>query len=234
MSTNEKKHMHFGHRERLRNVIDKVGLKSLNEVQVVEQILTMTNARCDTNNIAHKLIEKFGSLSKILDADPNDLMEVAGVGKVTAKTISYLPQIFELYIKDKNCKKYSSKNYKDIDNFFRPIFEFKATECVLVAFINTKSLILGYEKIIDGDLCEVKIDKIELTKSLIRHNAKSIIIAHNHPYGSAKPSISDYDANNQINLLLNNLGINCQDSLIIGEDGLFSFKNSMFIPLINE
>ena len=94
----ENNHPHSGHRKRLRNLIDNVGLKSLNDIQIVELILTLTHARCDTNVIAHRLIDKFGSISNILDADISSLTQVDGVGLVTAQTLTYLPQIFNIYI----------------------------------------------------------------------------------------------------------------------------------------
>ena len=106
MMKNTEKHPHSGHRKRLRNLIDNVGLKSLNDIQIVELILTLTHARCDTNVIAHRLVDKFGSVSKILDADIQSLMEVEGIGLVTAQTLTYLPQIFDIYNEDKNKKKW--------------------------------------------------------------------------------------------------------------------------------
>ena len=226
-------HEHNGHRKRLRNLIDTAGLEALSEVQVVEQILTMTHARCETNVIAHKLLNEFGSLSKILDADPYDLMNVGGVGEVTAKTITYLPQIFDLYLKDKNSKKFSCKTYKDIYNFFNSIFEMYASECVIVGFISNNNTFSGYKKRSDGELCEVKINKIEFSKTILRHKAKAVMIAHNHPLGKATPSPKDYDANERIAVMLETLGIIMIDNVIIGEDGLFSFKNNILFPKDN-
>lgn len=231
MNMSKEAHQHNGHRKRLRNLIDSAGLEALSEVQVVEQILTMSHARRDTNNIAHKLLSEFGSLSKILDADPIDLMQVEGVGEVTAKTISYLPQIFELYLKDKNAKKYSCKTYSDIYNFFNPIFNMYANECVVLGFIGNNNVFTGYKKLVDGELSEVKINKVELAKSILRHKAKAIMIAHNHPLGKASPSCKDYDANEKLAIILDTLGIVLLDNIIIGEDGLFSFKNNIVFPV---
>ncbi len=230
MKNTKDTHEHHGHRKRLRNLIDMAGFDALSEVQVVEQILTMTHARCDTNVIAHRLLNEFGSLSKILDADAYDLMQIEGVGEVTAKTITYLPQIFDLYLKDKNSKKYTFKNYKDIYNFFSPIFEMFACECVVVGFISNNNTFSGYKKLADGELCEVKINKVELSKSIIRNKAKAVMIAHNHPVGKATPSSKDYDANERIAIILENLGIVMIDNVIIGEDGIFSFKNNILFP----
>ena len=222
---NDKNQAHSGHRKRLRTLIDNVGLKQLSDVQIVEQILTMTHARCDTNEIAHRLLNKFGSISNILDADINSLTEVEGVGLVTAQTLSYLPQIFEIYEQDKNKKKYPCKTNGDIFNYFKNIFKDMATECFVIAFVSSSGVFLDYEILSKGEVLEVKIDKFEITKSIIRRNAKSIVIAHNHPLGSCNPSRADYDSHAYLLNFFSSLGITFVDNVIIGKDGMFSFKN---------
>ena len=226
---NSKNQTHNGHRKRLRTLIDNVGLKQLSDVQIVEQILTMTHARCDTNEIAHRLLDKFGSISNILDADINSLTEVEGVGLVTAQTLTYLPQIFEIYAKDKNKSKYPCKTNGDIFNYFKNIFKDMTSECFVIAFVGPNSMFLDHEILSKGEIFEVKIDKFEITKSIIRKNAKSIVIAHNHPLGSCMPSRVDYDSHEYLLNFFSNLGIIFIDNVIIGKDGMFSFKNDQMI-----
>lgn len=222
--------IHKGHRARLRNLIDNVGLDSLSDVQIVEQILTMTISRCDTNVIAHRLLDRFGSIANILDSDAEDLCEVEGIGKITAKNISYLPQIFNAYTRDKSKHKYTCKTYKDINDFFRPLFDTVRGEAVFVGFLNSNSIFTSYNKLGEGDFSNVKIERLELTKMVMRNKAKAIIIAHNHPIGKAIPSCSDVDANTNLCVLLSNLGIALYDNIIIGEDGLYSFRSRIFVP----
>ncbi len=227
----ENKHPHSGHRKRLRNLIDNVGLKSLNDIQIVELILTLTHARCDTNVIAHRLIDKFGSISNILDADISSLTQVDGVGLVTAQTLTYLPQIFNIYIEDKNKKKFPCKTVGDIYSYFNKIYSDKTNEQFVMAFVTAKSMFDGYQVLSTGEMLEVKVDKLEITKSIIRHNTKSIIVAHNHPFGSCKPSATDYDAHIYLTQLFSTLGIIMIDNVIIGNDGMFSFKNNQHIKI---
>ena len=96
METTDSSNYHTGHRKRLRQLIDRVGLKNLSDVQIMEQLLTVTNARKDTNEIAHRLLEKFGSIARILNASYDELIEIPGVGDITAKLITYIPQLFEI------------------------------------------------------------------------------------------------------------------------------------------
>ena len=221
--------LHSGHRTRLRTLIDKVGLANLSDVQIVEQILTMSNARKDTNELAHALLTKFGSISKILDADYMALLQVDGIGEVTAKMITYLPQIFDIYIKDKNKRTYSCKTIGDIYKYFSKILKNFNHEVFVVAYVSKNSVFQNYEVLAHGDTTQVNLNKVEMTKAVVLNKAVSIVTAHNHPYGSASPSSADYDSFISLCTFFASLGITYVDNVIIGEDGMFSFKQKRLI-----
>ena len=226
---------HSGHRKRLRKLINNVGLASLSDVQIVEQILTMTNARKDTNEVAHNLLDRFGNIAAILDAHPNDLTSVDGVGEVTAQMISYLPQIFDIYTREKqqHSTDHPCKTYKDVYNFFAPIYKNIKREEVYIAYINKNEYFMTYEKVADGDFCTVKFDATNIHKSILKYKPHRIIICHNHPNGIARPSQSDYESTKAISSFINILGVELYDNIIIGEKGFFSTRLDRFVDILN-
>lgn len=80
--------IHDGHRERLRERYLKEGLDSFDEHSVLELLLCYSIPREDTNPIAHRLINAFGSLDAVLRADAKELIKVEGVGEKSALLIS--------------------------------------------------------------------------------------------------------------------------------------------------
>ena len=76
--------VHDGHRERLKKRYHSEGLDGFTEVQVLELLLFYSVPRKDTNEIAHALLEKFGTLAQVLDANPGDLEKVPGMGSRSA------------------------------------------------------------------------------------------------------------------------------------------------------
>ena len=90
--------LHKGHRERLR---EREGLDNFEDHQVLELILFQAIPRLDTNPIAHRLMQRFGSLSAVLEADPNDLAVVEGVGPNAAAFLSMIPQVTRRYFLDR-------------------------------------------------------------------------------------------------------------------------------------
>ena len=89
--------MHEGHRVRMRKKISEVGADSLEPHELLEVFLYSSNARRNTNDIAHRLIEKFGSFAGVLDTDINELTAVDGVGPISAQQIKLLPAMFRAY-----------------------------------------------------------------------------------------------------------------------------------------
>ena len=82
--------MHEGHRERLRQTFLEHGVSALHEHQLLELLLTFAIPRRDTNPLAHSLLAAYGSLDKVLAANPYDLMRQEGIGPQTAVLLCLL------------------------------------------------------------------------------------------------------------------------------------------------
>ena len=93
---------HSGHRERLRDRVRKEGLKNFQDYQVLEYVLTFAIPYKDTNEIAHRLINKFGSFYGVLEADEEDLALVKGMGQASAHFVANLRNIFHYYEFDRS------------------------------------------------------------------------------------------------------------------------------------
>ena len=72
------KNIHEGHRKRLRQRFDQVGLDGFSEHEILELILFQVIPRRDTNPLAHELINHFGNLAEVLDASKDELIQVPG------------------------------------------------------------------------------------------------------------------------------------------------------------
>ena len=97
MVAEQKKSIHAGHRERIRNRLKNEGLSSFSEHEVLELLLTYAIPRIDVNPLAHELIVRFGRLSNVLEADPSELMQVKGMGENAALLLTMMPQLVRYY-----------------------------------------------------------------------------------------------------------------------------------------
>ena len=93
--------IHSGHRERMREKYRAAGLDAFSSHEVIELLLFYANKRSDTNPVAHRLIEHFGSLPAVLEAEYDDLIKVDGVGDTAATLITLMPHLFRRYTSEK-------------------------------------------------------------------------------------------------------------------------------------
>lgn len=230
MIDEQKINTHKGHRARLLKTINQAGLNNLSEIQVLEYILTFTIPRGDTNPLAHSLLEKYGSVSKVIDANYFSLLEVKGIGERSAKMLTTLPEIFDFYKHDKLKNTKYIKLWKDVYDYFTDIYDCITNEQVIVAFINKQGCFVGYKKISEGSLSDVSFDTNLLTRNLLAYNGNSVMIAHNHPTGSAVASQQDAETFNKLVNLFMSLRISIDDFIVVGNDGVYSAKLHGLIP----
>ena len=96
-------------------------------------------------------------------------------------------------------------------------------EIFKVLFLNTQNELIREEELFQGTLDRSTIYVRELMKKVLKYNAKSVILVHNHPSGSLKPSQSDIILTKKIKEIFENVEIRLLDHIIISEKGYFSF-----------
>ena len=224
-TTKDNTQIHNGHRKRMRETIIKAGLKNLDDIKVLEFILSLAIPRGDVNKTAHLLLAEYKSISRVLDADPLELQKIEGVGKTTAEILTILPQLVEFYNQDKAKNEICFKNVCDLAKYSRTLFADKTTECMYAILLKKdNSTLMHIQKIGTGNIACVKFDLLEITKLLISKNASAVAFVHNHPNGDCTPSSADVDASSRLKTFVESFGMIFIDSLIIGKNQYFSFK----------
>ena len=225
----QKKNIHAGHRQRLRDLSSRVGLKNLTDVQIVEQLLFYTHKRCDTNEIAHNLLTHFGSISRIMDATESELLQVKGVGKVTAQFFATILQLFNIYTEEKLSEDREINTLADIHTLIYPYFKFEKQECIYLAYIDKTNKLTICEKLAEGDIANVSVSISEIVQKLVKRSEKKYIFAHNHPHGTVYPSSTDCDTYYELCSIFGQLGLELVDCIIIDKEKYYSIKNATII-----
>lgn len=227
--------IHQNHRQRLQKLIYNSELKNLSEIQILEYILTLFIPRKDTNPLAHKLLDEFGNISDVFEANFDRLISVKGVGHSTATKIKSLCKIFHFTIEQTKTNKVQKLlTPSQIIDFFKTFLNKKTCEEFYMASLNAKSEIIKVDKIADGNVNKVSIDLRKISEIAIKNNASIVIIAHNHPEGEPQPSIEDISATAKIFSALSVLGIGLLDHIIISNDSYFSFHTYGLLEHLTE
>ena len=219
-----------GHRERIKEKFLKNGIDGFAEYEILELLLTYCIPRKDTKPIAKELLNKFKSLDNIFKADFDKLFAIDGLGKNSIaflKLIGDLPSI--IYKDELKNKKLVNKEILKISNkdillkYLRNKIGYEEIEKFYVLYLSSSNEVIKFEENSVGTLDRSSVYPREIYKKVINLNAKSIILAHNHPSDNITPSKSDIELTNEIAKGLKNFGALLIEHIIITKNSYFSF-----------
>ncbi|MBQ7033909.1 MAG: DNA repair protein RadC [Clostridia bacterium] len=214
--------MHEGHRDRMREKYLKNGMDALLSHEVLELLLFYSQPRVNTNETAHRLLDTFHSLNGVLDADPDLLCKVQGVGRSSAVFLHLLKDVVNLYNRGKLDPKASLPTAMDAGNYVLRLVGDQTTEGFYVFCLDPMGQLLSYKKIAEGSAYRVYIDIRLVVEYALRHDAFAVILAHNHPKGVIEPSEEDLHLTRRIQDAFAPLSISVKDHIIFGNGCFYS------------
>ncbi len=216
--------MHDGHRSRMRDRFRKEGLEGFAPHEVLELLLFYARARGDVNPLAHELLDTFGTLKGVLEARPEQLMSVKGVGEETATLLSLIIPLFRKYQECLCAEKQVLRNRVTAEQYCAALLAGLRTERFYVISVSTAMAVLGRRAVGEGSLNEVNAYPRLVVETALNYNAFGVILCHNHPGGIAEPSPDDIAATQNIEAVLRHLGIRLIDHIIVTGETTYSMS----------
>ena len=226
MESGEIMSIHEGHRQRLIERFRQEGLDHFTPVQVLELLLFYSIPRRDTNELAHALIDRFGSVSRVMDASVEELMQVPGVGKNTAVFLQLVKQSGRYYQVDSTRKGAVMKDTEDCGRYLLPYFIGRGNETVFLMSLNANCNVISCKEVGEGDLNAAVISTRRVVELALAEKASTVVLAHNHPSGVALPSHEDVMVTKRLASALAAVDITLFDHLIIADDDFVSLAQS--------
>lgn len=217
--------MHEGHRNRLRERFINEGLQNFEQHNILELLLFYSIRQHDTNEIAHELINRFGSLSEVLEAPVSELMKVDGIGEHSAVFLSMIPQVCNKYMEDRAVR-HEIRGLEEIASFAANCFIGMTTEHFLLICVDNRESMITRHFISEGDVDSSSVDMRKIIQLLMGANATAAVIAHNHPRGGTTPSRADLMTTLSIARSLSSLHIRLLDHVVVCNDGYLSMAQN--------
>ena len=177
--------------------------------------------------IAKRLIEKFRTLRGILDAHPEELESVKGMGETSAHMLQFIREIIPIYLSD-NLESGGREitTISMLIDYFKSRIAAERNEVLEMICFDTKLKIIGDSSIrlVEGSVNSANIDVRRIIEVAIRNGASSIAIAHNHPSGDPRPSSEDLRFTTRISDACRPIGLSFIDHVIVGKGACFSFR----------
>lgn len=186
----DEKYLHEHHRQRMR---DKylAAKDTLPDHEILELLLFNVIPRKNTNPIAHRLCRRFGSLRGVLEADMQELMKVDGVGESTAFFLTQLPYLWKRCEMNEKAEGVLLDTVSKIGEYLASIFRGETVEVVYLLMLDNRARLIGCERLFEGTVTACETDARRIAEIALSNRAPRIVLAHNHPGGTAEPSDSD-------------------------------------------
>ena len=224
MSQKPDNSVHGGHRARMRERMEKAGVETLADHELLEVLLYYVQPRRDTNETAHALIEECGSLTAVLEAKPERLCRVKGVKDAAGTYLRLVGEISRRYAaaKFRPAKEPYREVYDSPDKvaaIMYPRFLGKTTEQLYALLFDSGMHMVDLCCVAEGTLNGVAVTPRAVTERAYRFNASSVILAHNHPGGVALPSPEDIRLTTDMETALELLGVPLVEHFIFTDTG---------------
>lgn len=221
--------IHDGHRKHIRQRFLDYGLDTFEDHNVLELLLFYGIPRKDTNELAHKLLDAFGSLNAVFDASPEALMAVPGVGESIAALIRLVPEIMRRSEMTKRPEKFLLTS-KEAGDYVLPLFLTCREEVAYLVCMDAKMKVIDCRQISHGTATAVSLNTRQIIQIALGQNASSVLLAHNHTGGIALPSTDDVNVTIHLRKVLAKIGVTLVDHLVVADGDFVSMADSGYLP----
>ncbi len=213
-----------GHRARVKERFFREGAETFTDEDLLELLLFFGIPRKDTRKIARELLTLFDNdLSKVLDAEPKELFQISGLGPSAILPLKVAREVARRYLRSRAKSSVYLRSPKEVYDYLWFELKSRKRETFVVVYLSAVSEVLHVDELFEGTITEAVVYPREVFSQAIKLSASSIIVAHNHPSGSLKPSQEDIRLTELLYLAGKLLHIKLLDHLIVGESGYFSF-----------
>ncbi len=218
-----------GHRKRLRERFIKAGLKGFHDYEIIELLLTLGSPRKDCKLQAKEAIRRFKTLRGVLEASPDELQQIDGIGPHSAFGINLVQQVAREFLKERIIEQPVYQSSQEVFDYLYHSMRDLKKEVFKVIYLNSQNQIIEIEDVFEGTVNASPVYLREIMMAAIRHSATSLIFVHNHPSGDPEPSANDRGLTRNLVYAGCIMQVKVLDHIIIGSNRYFSFAGEGLI-----
>ena len=216
--------VHDGHRARMKKKLLENGEQSFADHELLEVLLYYAIPRRDTNELAHRLMEQFGSLQGVLSASPQELACVQGMGEHAALLVKLVTMLRRRAAQDTKEKILNSVD--KCGEYFTALLGGSRKEMLWQVCLDGKGKVLSSRCLAEGDVSMAAVSVRQVVEYALRAGAVGVVLAHNHPSGVALPSREDIFTTRYIRDALRTMNIQLVDHIVVADNDYVSMAES--------
>lgn len=232
--TAKQENPHSQHRQRVKARFYHEGLDHFATHEVIEMLLFFGIPQGDTNELAHELLNRFGSLTRLLEASVDELKRIKGIGDHVATLICFCGEMSRLYYKEKCDIGSVFSNIHEAGRYIMPKFFGRKKEAVVLLSLDSRRKALNCTVVFEGSVNATEINIRLVLQQALQDNATAVILAHNHPNGYAIPSEEDIQSTQKLVHALAIADVRVLDHLIFADDDFLSMAQTPALQYLFE
>lgn len=219
-----------GHRQRLRDKFLEQGIESFTDAEVLEMLFSFGTPRIDCKEQARACLAQFGSLAAVLAAPAAELEKIKGLGPKNIFAIHFVQGVARRYLRKRLQNREYLSSSREVAAYLIHAMRDLKREVLMAIFLDARHAVIDAEIVAEGTINVNTVYPRELVKLALGHNAAAMVIAHNHPSGSLRPSAQDRALTRTLYMTCSLMNIQLLDHLIIGvsekPEEVFSFADN--------
>ena len=204
-----------GHYARLRQRFLSAGIGGFLDYEVVELLLKLADNRRDQKTAAKQLVNKFKSLRGVLEASPEQLKKIKGIGDANIFGLKLVQSVARRYLKDQIIGTDYIQSSENILDYLRHRLRDRNREIFLAILLNGRNQVLDIIERFEGTLTTSVVYPREVIKMILEKDAAAVIFVHNHPSGNPNPSNDDQNITRKLKAACETIDVQLHDHLII-------------------
>lgn len=214
-------HAHDRPREKLLTF----GADSLSDAELLAIFLRVGVKGKSAVELAQDLLDHFGSLDQLLQADEHDFCQAKGLGQAKYVQLKAVLAMADRHFQSGLKRGQAMTHPETVAAFLHLQLRPKHRESFGVLYLDQQHRLIQFEVLFTGTLNQTQVYTREILKSVLDHEAAAVILAHNHPSGHCEPSEADRIITQRIEAALALIDVRCLDHVILGDQGRwFSFR----------
>lgn len=216
---------HAGHRERVKARFLENGIGAFARHELIELLLFFGIPRKDTNELAHRLLDHFGSVSALMSASYEELVSIQGMTHNAAVLIRLFNGLEAECQRERFAADRFLTSREKIRDYVLPLFIGVETEQVRLVCLDNNRRVLASGLLSEGSAAAVEINTRQALQLALRCNATCAVLAHNHPGGQPMPSREDVDTTASLAKALELAGVRLIDHIIVANNAYLSMRD---------
>jgi DNA repair protein RadC len=215
---------HTGHRQRLRERFLASKKGTLPDYELLEMLLFSSSPRKDVKPLAKQLIKHFGSFSRVITAEPHDLLAIDGINDAALASFRMVQESLERVLKEEVEERPILQSWKSLLDYCRASMGHLKREQFRILYLDKKNMLIADDLQEAGTVDQTPVYPREILRRALALEASAMILVHNHPSGNVEPSQADITITRDIIEAAKHLRVAVHDHVIVSATRYYSFK----------